>query len=114
MIFSAYSVQTSNFTKKGFLKPIKSFEKTYPSGVGAEPDTDPNVFGDFGFGFTLRGADVFPGLGIMAATSDPIVALQGALRIGDSVCVSTVIVTGKILDPFPQISMDVIKPKGIG
>ena len=50
----------------------------------------------------------------MAATSDPVFTLQGALRIGDSVCISTVIVTGKILDPFPQIPMDVIKNKGIG
>ena len=62
----------------------------------------------------MRGAHFFPGLGIIASTGDPVVTLQGALRIGDSVCISTVIVTGKILDPFPQISMDVIKPKGIG
>ena len=62
----------------------------------------------------MRGAHVFSGLGIMAATSDPVFTLQGALRIGDSVCISTVIVTGKILDPFPQISVDVIKSKDIG
>ena len=62
----------------------------------------------------MRRTHLFPGLGIIASTGDPVVTLQGALRIGDSVCISTVIVTGKILDPFPQISMDVIKPKGIG
>ena len=50
----------------------------------------------------------------MATTSDPVFTLQGALRIGDSVCISTLIVTGKILDPFPQIPVDVINSKGIG
>ena len=38
MIFTAYSVQTSNFTKKGFLKPIESIKKSCPSGIGAELD----------------------------------------------------------------------------
>ena len=107
-------MQISNFPKKGFLKLIESFKKSCPSGVGAEPDADPNVFGDFGFGFTMRRAHVFPGLGIMAATNDPVFTLQGALRVRYSVCISTVIVTGKILDPFPQISMNVINSKGIG
>ena len=50
----------------------------------------------------------------MATTSDPLFTLQEALRVDDFVCTCTVIVTGKILDPFPQIPMDVIKPKGIG
>ena len=107
-------MQTSNFRKKGFLKLIESFKKSCPSGVGADSDADPNVFGGFGFGFTMRRAHVFPGLGIMASTGDPKVTLKGALRIDDSVCVSTVIVTGKILDPFPQIPMDIIKSKGNG
>ena len=50
----------------------------------------------------------------MAATGDPVDILQWTFRVHHSVCVSTVIVTGKILDPFPQIPMDVIKSKGIG
>ena len=107
-------MQISNFLKKGFLKLIESFKKSCPSWGGAEPDADPNVFGGFGFGFTMRRAHEFPGLGLMATTSDPVFILQGALWIGNSVCISTIIVTGKILDPFPQIPMDVIKSKGIG
>ena len=102
------------FPKERIFETDQIDLKRCPSGVGAESDADPNVFGGFGFGFTMRRAHLFLGLGIIASKSDPVFTLQGALQIGDSVCISTVIVAGKILDPFPQIPMDVIKSKGIG
>ena len=74
-------MQISNFAKKGFFESdLIVSKKSCPSGVGAEPDADPNVFGGFGFGFTMRRAHVFPGLGIITATSDPVFTLQGAPR----------------------------------
>ena len=102
------------FPKERIFETDQIDIKIFPSGVGTKPDADPNVFGGFRFRFTMSRAHLFPGLVIIASTGDPEVTLQGTLGIGDSVCLSTVIVTGIILDPLPQIPMDVIKPKSIG
>ncbi len=48
-----------NFPKERIFETDQIDLKRCPSGVGAEPDADPNVFGGFGFGFTMRRTHFF-------------------------------------------------------